>query len=52
MLRDSSGPWIFESNPHAPVIIKSDYGNKSESSPMKGMDPPVPTYKGLLLKIF
>ena len=52
MLRDSSGPWILESIPQAPVIINFDFGEYSDNNPMNGIDPPVPTNKYFLSKIF
>ncbi len=38
--------------PHAPVIMKVAFGKFSERSPMKGIEPPVPTKRYLCWNTF
>ncbi len=45
MFRDSSGPWMLLSIPHAPVIMNWALGKVSDNNPINGIDPPVPTNK-------
>ncbi len=42
-LSDSSGPWMLESVPQAPVIRNWANGKVFFRIPMKGIEPPVPT---------